>query len=58
MDRTNYVVGKFLLADARQNQNQEDSQIQFYVNSYKLLLQNKDSEKQFDDEANSKWVEF
>lgn len=60
-NRADYVYGKFLVQDSELTEEGESKEIKkFKVSKYKLLCRNKstDVEKQFDDEENSKWVEF
>lgn len=60
-NREDYVFGKFLLRDSELTEEGENKEIKkFKISKYKLLCRNKstDVEKQFDDEENSKWVEF
>lgn len=56
--QNNYVLGKFLLEDCVQEEQENEKTTDFYVSNCKFLCRNKDPDKQFDDEANSKWEEF
>lgn len=56
-DDSKYVYGKFLLKDAEETKLSEEEYI-FKVTGYKLLLRNTNPATQFDDSANSQWVEF
>lgn len=60
-NKRDYVYGKFLLRDSELTEEGESKEIKkFKISRYKLQCRNKstDVEKQFDDEENSKWVEF